>query len=82
LETVADLLAATKQRGGSTLLHYLIYIFPKQNPHPRLLPFLQDALRKAHAFYLDAEERPDSEYKLFRGLPCWNRALEVVFNFS
>ena len=39
LETVADLLAANKQRGGGTLIDYLVNIFPKQNPHPRLLPF-------------------------------------------
>jgi len=79
LETVADLLAATKQRGGGTLINYLINIFPKQNPHPRLLPFLEDALRKAHAFYLDSEENPDSEFKLFQGLPCWNPDVEEVF---
>jgi hypothetical protein len=73
------LLAATKQRGGGTMITYLINIFPKQNPHPRLLPFLEDALKKAHAFYLDSEENPDSEFKLFQGLPCWNRDVEEVF---
>jgi hypothetical protein len=80
LEVVADLLAANKQRGGGTLIYYLINIFPKQNPHPRLLPFLEDALRKAHAFHVDSEENPDSEFKLFQGLPCWNHDVEVVFN--
>lgn len=82
LETVADLLAATKQRGGETLVHYLVNIFPKQNPHPRLLPFLEEALRKAHAFHLDSEANPDSEYKLFQGLPCWNDDIEEVFSHS
>lgn len=81
LETVADLLAATKQRGGSTLIHYLTHVFPEQNPHPRLLPFLEEALRKAHAFYLDAEENPDSQFKLFQGLPCWNHDVEEVFHY-
>jgi hypothetical protein len=80
LETVADLLAASKQRGGGTLIHYLVHIFPKQNPHQRLLPFLEDALKKAHAFYLDSEENPDSKFKLFQGLPCWNHAVEEVFS--
>lgn len=79
LETVADLLAATKQRGGGTLIDYLINIFPKQNPHLRLLPFIEDALRKAHTFYLDSEENLDSEFKLFQGLPCWNSDVEEVF---
>jgi hypothetical protein len=80
LETAADLLAANKQRGGGTLINYLVNIFPKQNPHPRLLPFLEDALRKAHAFHLDSEENPDSEFKLFQGLPCWNHDVEEVFS--
>lgn len=78
LETTADLLAATKQRGGGTLLYYLVNIFPKQNPHPRLLPFLEDALKKAHASYLDSEE--NSEFKLFQDLPCWNDDVEEVFS--
>ena len=80
LETVADLLAATKQRGGGTLINYLVNIFPKQTPHQRLLPFLEEALKKAHAFYLDSEENPDSEFKLFQGLPCWNDDVEEVFS--
>ena len=79
-ETVADLLAATKQRGGGTLINYLVNIFPKQNPHQRLLPFLEDALRKAHAIHLYSEENPDSEFKLFQGLPCWNHDIEEVFD--
>lgn len=79
LETVADLLAAVKQRGGGTMITYLINIFPKQNPHPRLLPFIESALRKAHALHLDSEENPNSEFKLFQGLPCWNSDVEEVF---
>lgn len=79
LETVADLLAANKQRGGGTLINYLVNIFPKQNPHQRLLPYLEDALKKAHAFHLDSEENPNSEFKLFQGLPCWNHYVEDVF---
>jgi hypothetical protein len=79
LETVADLLAANKQRGGGTLINYLVNIFPKQNPHQRLLPYLEDALKKAHAFHLDSEENPNSEFKLFQGLPCWNHDVEDVF---
>lgn len=79
LETVTDWLAATKQRGGGTLIHYLLHVFPHQNPHPRLLPHLEASLKKAHAFYLDSEENPDSEYKLFQGLPCWNSDIEAVF---
>lgn len=78
-ETVADLLAATKQRGGATLIEYLTTIFPKQNPHPRLLPYIEDALRKAQAFHEDSEKNPDSKFQLFRGLPCWNCAVEEVF---
>jgi hypothetical protein len=80
LETAADLLAANKQRGGGTLINYLVNIFPKQNPHPRLLPFLEDALRKAHAHHLDSEDNPNSEFKLFQGLPCWNHDVEEVFS--
>lgn len=79
LETVADLLAANKQRGDGTLINYLVNIFPKQNPHPRLLPFLEEALRKAHAFYLESEDL-DSDFKLFKGLPCWNEDVEMVFS--
>lgn len=80
LETTADLLAAAKQRGGSTLINYLINIFPKQNPHPRLLPFLEDALKKAHSFYLESEENPNSDLEIFQGLPCWNNEVENVFS--
>jgi Family of unknown function (DUF5662) len=78
LESVADLLAATKQRGGGTLIDWLVNIFPKKNPHPRLLPYLEEGLRKAHAFYLQSEENPDSD-SLFNGLPCWNSDVEEVF---
>jgi len=77
LESVADLQAATKQRGGCTLIDWLVTVFPKKNPHPRLLPFLEEALKKAHAFYLNSEENP--EFSLFQGLPCWNRDVEQVF---
>jgi hypothetical protein len=80
LEAVADLLAATKQRGGGTLINYLVKIFPKQNPHRRLLPFLEDALKKAQAFNQYSSENPDSEFKLFQGLPCWNEDVEEAFN--
>lgn len=79
LEAVADLLAATKQRGGGTLIGYLVNIFPKQSPHQRLLPFLEEALKKAHVLYLDSEENPDSQFKLFQGLPCWNCDVEETF---
>lgn len=78
LETVADLLAATKQRGGATLIDYLVSIFPKQNPHPRLIPLLEEALKKAHGFYLESEK--NSDFKLFQNLPCWNDDVEKVFN--
>lgn len=79
LETVADLLAANKQRGDETLINYLVNIFPKQNPHPCLLPFLEDALKKAHALHLQSEENLNSEYHFFQGLPCWNQEVEEVF---
>lgn len=79
LETTADLLAANKQRGGGTLINYLINILPKQNPHPRLILFLEDALKKAHAFHLDSEINPDSRYIIFKGLACWNIDVEEVF---
>lgn len=78
LESVADLLASSKQRGGGTLIDWLVNNYPKKDPHPRLLPLFEEALKKAHAFYLDSEENP--KYKLFQGLPCWNRDIEEVFN--
>jgi hypothetical protein len=78
LEVVADLLAATKQRGGMTLLHWLAHVFPQRNPHPRLIPFLEKALKNAHALYLEADKRPYSD-SIFKGLPCWNSELEEVF---
>lgn len=79
LESVADLLASSKQRGGGHLIDWLINNYPKKHPHPRLLPFFEEALKKAHAFYLDSEENPNSEYSLFQDLPCWNRDVEEVF---
>lgn len=78
LETVADLLAANKQRGGGTLINYLVNIFPKQNPHPRLLPYIEDALKKAHAFYLESGN--DQRFSLFQGLPSWNNDVQEVFH--
>lgn len=78
LESVADLLASTKQRGGGTLIDWLVNDYPKKHPHPRLLPFFEDALKKAHAMYLDSEQNPDSKFKLFQGLPCWNDDVEAV----
>lgn len=80
LESVADLLASSKQRGGGTLIDWLVNSYPKKHPHPRLLPFFEEALIKAHALYLDSVENPDSEFKLFQGLPCWNHDVEVVFS--
>lgn len=79
LETVSDLLASSKQRGGETIIYYLINILPNHRPHQRLLPYIEEGLRKAHSFYLDGEENPDSDYKLFQGLPCWNADVEAVF---
>lgn len=78
LEVVADLLAATKQRGGSTLTEWLLTDFPKKNPHPRLIPYLEEALIKAHSFYLESETNPD--FCLFKDLPCWNK--EIAEHFS
>lgn len=79
LEAVADLLAATKQRGGMTLTEWLLNHFPKKNPHPRLIPYLEEALIKAHAFYLENEVNPDS-CAIFRGLPCWNQEIAELFS--
>ncbi len=78
LESVADVLAASKQRGGITLIDWLLNVFPKKQIHPYLLPFIEEGLKKAHAFYLESEE--NSEYSLFRGLPCWNRDIEEIFS--
>lgn len=80
LESVADLLASTKQRGGGTLTDWLVDNYPKKHPHPRLIPFFEEALIKAHAFYLDSEENIDSEFKIFQGLPSWNEEIEKVFS--
>lgn len=79
LESVADQLAASKQRGGGPLIDWLINVLPKKKPHPRLLPYIEEGLKKAHAFYLESEENPDSEYRIFQGLPCWNSDLEEIF---
>jgi hypothetical protein len=78
LEAVADLLAATKQRGGTTLTDWLLNHFPKKNPHPRLIPYLEEALIKAHSYYLESEKNPDS-YPIFRGFPCWNQEIATLF---
>jgi hypothetical protein len=74
-EMVADLLAAAKERGGFSTIDWLINVFPKQGPHPRLIPFLQGALIQAHAHYLEAEKDPSSD-SIFRGFPCWNHQVE------
>lgn len=78
LESVADLLASSKQRGGGTLIDWLVSNYPKKHPHPRLLPFFEEALIKAHVFYLESEE--NSELRIFQGLPCWNSDVEEVFS--
>jgi len=77
-ETVADLLAATKQRGGSTMIDWLVKDLPGKKPHPRLLPFLEEALKEAHALYLETENDSVSN-SIFKGLPCWNNEVEEVF---
>jgi hypothetical protein len=79
LESVADLLASAKQRGGTTLTEWLLHDFPKKKPHPRLIPYFEQALLKAHAFYLESEQNPDSQ-SIFRGLSCWNREIAELFN--
>ncbi len=78
LEVVADLLAASKQRGGGSVIDHLVKVFPKKNYDPRLFPYLEDALIKAHALYLESEEDPASD-SLFKGLPCWNSDVEKIF---
>lgn len=78
LEAVADGLAATKQRGGCTLLEWLVTRFPKSNPHPRLLPYLEEGLIKAHSFYLENQKNPDIN-TIFKDFPCWNQDVEEVF---
>lgn len=74
LEAASDLLASTKQRGGGTLINYLVNAFPKKNPHPRLIPFLKEALKKAHAYHLAKND------SLFDNLPCWNSDVEDTFS--
>lgn len=63
LETVADWLAASKQRGGGTVTEYLVHSFPKKHYDPRLLPYLEEALVKAYSL----------------GFPCWNSDVERIF---
>lgn len=75
-ESVADWLAASKQRGQGSILYYLINIFPKKDIHPRLIPFLEEALLTAHGLYLQSEENSES---LFKDLPCWNSDVEAAF---
>jgi hypothetical protein len=77
LETVADLLAANKQRGGDTLVDHLANVFPTKKPHPRILPLLEEALKKAHSFYLESGKNP--KFKIFQGFPCWNGDVEKAF---
>lgn len=79
LESAADLLAATKQRGGSTLIDWLVNVFPKKKPHPRLIPFFQEALIAAQALCDEAEAEPASN-SIFKGLSCWNSEVEEAFN--
>ncbi|CRX39207.1 hypothetical protein [Estrella lausannensis] len=78
LESVADWLAVTKQRGGSTISCSLISNFTKNNPHPRLIPFLKEALIKAHVHYLDSKQNPDTA-NIFANLPCWSKEVEEFF---
>jgi len=78
LETTADMLAATKQRGGGLLTDWLVNVFAKSNPHPRLIPFLRNGLKAAHEFYLESTTHADSD-SLFKDLPSWNSEVEEVF---
>lgn len=79
-ETVADLLAATKERGdpNKSLIDWLLTALPKKKLHTRLLPFLRDALIAAHALYEEAEKNPDSQ-SIFKGFPCWNEQVAAEF---
>lgn len=77
-ETVADVLASAKQRGGGSTIDWLVNAFPKQKPHYRLIPFLQEAFIKAHTLYLEAEANPDSD-SIFKGSPCWSKEVEDIF---
>ena len=79
LETVADWLAAAKQRGGGSLIDFLVNGFAKKKTHPGLLPYLEEALIKAHALYLKSEENPNLD-SIFKGFPCWNSDVEKVFH--
>ena len=78
LEATADMLAATKQRGGGFLTDWLVNVFPKSNPHPRLIPFLRNGLKAAHEFYLESTVHSDSD-SIFKDLPSWNSEVEEVF---
>ena len=79
LEVVADNLAATKQRGGGSLIDRLVHTFPKSNPHPRLIPFLEEGFIRAHAFYLESEANPNVD-SIFKGMPCWSDEVAEVFS--
>lgn len=76
-ESVADWLAASKQRGHGTVIYYLVNIFPKKNFHLGLIPYLEEALITAHGLYLQSKENPNS---IFNGFPCWNSDVEAAFN--
>lgn len=78
-ETAADYLASTLERSdNSTLVDWLVTSFPKSKPHPRLLPFLAEALQDAHALYLTAEQTGD-DTSIFKGLPCWSDEVAEIF---
>lgn len=72
LETVADWLACAKQRGGGGVLDHLLKVFPKRNYDPRLFPYLENALKKAHALHVQ-------NVTLFLDYPCWNTEVEKMF---
>ncbi len=66
LEVVTDILAATVQRGGTTPSDWILKSFTRKPPPHHLLPYLEEALIKAHALYSES-------------LPCWNSDLEALF---
>lgn len=78
LEATADWLAASKQRGGCTVIDYLLTAFPQKNYDLRLLPYLEEALIKGQVLYLKSEADPASN-SLFKGFPCWNSEVEMMF---
>lgn len=53
--------------------------FPNKNPHPRLIPYLEEALIKAHAFYLEGKANPNSN-NIFRDFSCWNEDIAELFS--